>query len=385
MLTYVVMDDVVPDMSVKLLDPHFSVVWSLLSHEESRSIVAVAEQEMAKAAESDPDEREALFRDGVCALPDDESIRPNLWEVLQPFVPRLTSFAMEKGQAWVQGDQFGVASMCVRRYSLDGSSPNRLVVHRDASRLSATVALTNGAGGGGLFFVREEVEEADGNLERYVTDAWLRTVPRQNTSALLFPHVPTGAAVLYDNTVWHGVAPVQEELRYSLTMFYTVGVGVEEELDEERDDMRGEQGEEDRDEEDEKAGHVLTVVDALDEVRDTQLTVRNLAYKDDGDARDVESVVVALGTHAGWISGTDEKVPWDRDDEGHRLLVVSTQEGDVFEVCLHEVLLLNVTAVGRETRALVTTELLTKALAARVLCVPAVASLYGSGSKEDEL
>jgi hypothetical protein len=51
---------------------------------------------------------------------------------------------------------------------------------------------------------------------------WLDTLNRFNTSLLHFPHLDKGTAVVYDPTLWHGVAPLTAGTRYSVSIFYNI-------------------------------------------------------------------------------------------------------------------------------------------------------------------
>ena len=49
----------------------------------------------------------------------------------------------------------------------------------------------------------------------------MRGLTRRNTSAILFPYLPRGTAVLHNHTVWHGFAPIRPGARsYSLHAYF---------------------------------------------------------------------------------------------------------------------------------------------------------------------
>ena len=88
------------------------------------------------------------------------------------------------------------------------------------------IALNDDYEGGGLVYVRppaEQEETPDDRPEvpdRYRDYQWLNSLERRNTSDIVFPALETGDVVIYNFTLWHAVAPIEQGTRYSFVLFY---------------------------------------------------------------------------------------------------------------------------------------------------------------------
>lgn len=131
----------------------------------------------------------------------------------------------------------------LRKYGdFNNSTRNQLIPHQDSSIVSMTIPLNyqEEYGQGGLFFMKLhdliEVDQScdtlgnkrNNNINSSVPDDfmrtydWLETVKRKNTSLLWFPEADAGAGFLYQGAIWHGVAPVTDGTRYSMSMFFNI-------------------------------------------------------------------------------------------------------------------------------------------------------------------
>jgi hypothetical protein len=71
--------------------------------------------------------------------------------------------------------------------------------------------------------VIQDEETVDGRpiiSDDYKDYDWLSRQKRQNASDIVFPTLGTGDLVIYNYTLWHGVAPVEAGIRYSFVLFY---------------------------------------------------------------------------------------------------------------------------------------------------------------------
>lgn len=116
----------------------------------------------------------------------------------------------------------------LRKYS-PTSRRNMLKVHHDHNEYTMNVPLNDQADfkGGGFVVVKPprqkegfdflEVPHVDDKYRGY---DWLGTVKRENTSEVMFPQMTVGSTIIYNYTVHHGIAPLEEGTRYSLVFFY---------------------------------------------------------------------------------------------------------------------------------------------------------------------
>jgi hypothetical protein len=92
---------------------------------------------------------------------------------------------------------------------------------------SVNIALNDGFEGGGLFYLKpsaiQDEETRDGRPvipDKYRDYDWLSRQKRQNASNIVYPALGTGDLVVYNYTLYHGVAPVESGTRYSFVLFY---------------------------------------------------------------------------------------------------------------------------------------------------------------------
>ena len=165
----------------------------------------------------------------------DKIVHDRLWRLIQPGVPAMDSMILERRRAtptWHASEARPSADwIFIRKYSPDADSKrNSLRVHADTNAHTINVPLNNEGKdfhGGGLFVMRPTAEMAAHPDEQWpCPDAWTKldfvdkVTKRHNTSELVFPDMQTGYAYLYNNTVYHGVAPVEEGMRFSVSVFY---------------------------------------------------------------------------------------------------------------------------------------------------------------------
>ena len=100
-----------------------------------------------------------------------------------------------------------------------------LRVHHDINEHSVNIPLNSDTHfeGGGFFVIKPPPQQAGyrfnkaPDIEReYQTLDWLKAVKRANTSTTYFPPMSAGAALLHNNTVWHGIAPLTSGTKYRL-------------------------------------------------------------------------------------------------------------------------------------------------------------------------
>ena len=102
-----------------------------------------------------------------------------------------------------------------------------LLVHADSNMHSVNIALNDDFEGGGLFYVKPSAIQDEGTeygrpdiSDEYRDYDWLSEQTRQNASNIVFPTLGTGDLVIYNYTLYHGVAPVKGGTRYSFVLFY---------------------------------------------------------------------------------------------------------------------------------------------------------------------
>jgi hypothetical protein len=89
------------------------------------------------------------------------------------------------------------------------------------------ITLNNDFDGGGLFFVKlpviQDKEAVDGYpimLDEYRDYDWLSRQMRQNASEIIFPTLGTGDLLIYNYTLYRGVALVEAGTHYYFVLFY---------------------------------------------------------------------------------------------------------------------------------------------------------------------
>ena len=161
-------------------------------------------------------------------------ITPGIWSVIEPWIPKITDLVKESidteiYKPFFPGEQDRVPKLdwvFFRKFSPDTDRVS-LLVHADSNMHSVNIALNDDFEGGGLFYVKPPViqdgETVDGRpiiSDEYRDYDWLSRQKRQNASDIVFPTLGTGDLVIYNYTLFHGVAPVEAGIRYSFVLFY---------------------------------------------------------------------------------------------------------------------------------------------------------------------
>lgn len=88
------------------------------------------------------------------------------------------------------------------------------------------IALNDDYHGGGIFVQKSlDTYYRDGNSipdmpSHVLSYDYLETMKRMNSSEVVFPRMKQGDLLLYNFSVYHGIAPIEEGTRYSLVFFY---------------------------------------------------------------------------------------------------------------------------------------------------------------------
>ena len=161
-------------------------------------------------------------------------ITPRIWSVIEPWIPKITDLVKESidteiYRPFFPGEQDRVPKLdwvFFRKFSPDTDRVS-LLVHADSNMHSVNIALNDDFEGGGLFYVKppatQDEEAVDGRpiiSDEYRDYDWLSRQKRQNASDIVFPTLGTGDLVIYNYTLYHGVAPVEAGIRYSFVLFY---------------------------------------------------------------------------------------------------------------------------------------------------------------------
>lgn len=162
-----------------------------------------------------------------------------LWPFLAPLFPKLRNFVVANRGPTVltpEGERQNLRLdwVSLREYGHFGNATgSSLVTRTDNAALTVTIELCpndetdDASPGGGLFFVN--VAAAGGETKnkpgiiptQWEANSFVRGLTRRNTSAILFPYLPRGTAVLHNHTVWHGFAPIRPGARsYSLHAYF---------------------------------------------------------------------------------------------------------------------------------------------------------------------
>lgn len=164
---------------------------------------------------------------------------PRLWALIEPYVPALSEFVLQRknrARASFRADMQvpekppSADWIFIRKYSPHiGSTRNSLRVHYDTNEHSINLPLNSDTefGGGGFFVIKPPPQPASYTYDTppEIPQAWqglpwLQKVRRENSSIVYFPPMKAGSAVLHNNTVWHGIAPLTAGVKYSLLFFF---------------------------------------------------------------------------------------------------------------------------------------------------------------------
>jgi len=163
----------------------------------------------------------------------------------RPLVPTVEKFVVQRKLATWKAKQarskFGLRIgekpsgaaadwIFIRKYSTAVDSTRKaLRAHTDTNEHSVNLALNSVREytGGGLFVMHPPPQKPGHDYEtspsvpkEWQTLGWLENLKRENTSEALFPHMEAGTAVVHNNTVFHGIAPLDSGTKYSLLFFF---------------------------------------------------------------------------------------------------------------------------------------------------------------------
>jgi len=156
---------------------------------------------------------------------------PRVHAILEPFLP-LFKAELDRRYKGQDGVDNELDWVFFRKYRA-GTIRSALLGHQDSNKHSINVALNTDFEGGGLYFVPPDSElgkianglsgASDEEARKLSAGMLPDHVPgpeHGNQSNYFFPHITPGVAMVYDNTVWHGVTPVLSGVRYTLSFFY---------------------------------------------------------------------------------------------------------------------------------------------------------------------
>ncbi len=161
-------------------------------------------------------------------------IAPRIWDVLTPWIPKITNLVKESIDAEIykhlypdEEDRAPKLDWVFFRKFSPATDRISLLVHADSNMYSVNIALNDDFEGGGLFYLKppaiQDEETEDGRpfiSNEYRDYDWLSRQKRQNASNIVYPSLGTGDLVIYNYTLYHGVAPVEAGTRYSFVLFY---------------------------------------------------------------------------------------------------------------------------------------------------------------------
>jgi hypothetical protein len=160
-------------------------------------------------------------------------ISPAIYKVLEPWIPTITQLVKETIDHTLY-EQFypneinrtpKLHWVFFRRFS-PTTDRTSLLVHPDSNMHSVNIALNTNYVGGGLFYLKPPANEKPADDGRpyipakYRSYEWLQQQKRVNSTAIVYPTLNVGDLVIYNYTVYHGVAPVEVGTRYSFVLFY---------------------------------------------------------------------------------------------------------------------------------------------------------------------
>ena len=161
-------------------------------------------------------------------------IAPAIYKVLEPWIPTITSL-VEGTIDRTLYERFypneidrspKLHWVFFRRFS-PATDRTSLLVHPDSNMHSVNIALNTDYIGGGLFYLKPPANERPNDEDgrpyipaEYFSYEWLRRQKRVNSTAIVYPTLNVGDLVIYNYTVYHGVAPVEVGTRYSFVLFY---------------------------------------------------------------------------------------------------------------------------------------------------------------------
>ena len=101
-----------------------------------------------------------------------------------------------------------------------------LKLHNDVNLFTINIALNDDFEGGGLFYHKNDDSyfEGDNPLPNFPEEKldyeYLEKITRENSSEIVFPDLKTGDLIIYNHTLFHAIAPIENGTRYSLIFFY---------------------------------------------------------------------------------------------------------------------------------------------------------------------
>ena len=149
----------------------------------------------------------------------DEVRAPEVMALIAPYLPRLRGLVDRAKRAKGVDTPTRFDWIFLRKYAA-GRARDRLRAHKDGNLHSLNVFLNGRAedgGSGGAQFAGGGLFLADGP-EVDGVEVWTDEFLDAAAGVFVVPQ-RTGAAVVHDNTVWHGIAPLASGSKYSLLLF----------------------------------------------------------------------------------------------------------------------------------------------------------------------
>ena len=188
---------------------------------------------------------------GIDIMNFDNVYQEQIWNTLKPFLPPISQlvqnqyttnevyklFEEEKEDEYDNESDKTILIprldwVFIRKYT--PNTRKSLRPHADSNLNSVTIELVDDYEGGGLYYVQppvylQKLFEGQKNdaidrpfiLESYERYEFNDNVQRsQEQPDLVFPDLKQGDAIIYNYTVYHGIAPILSGTRYSLVLFY---------------------------------------------------------------------------------------------------------------------------------------------------------------------
>ncbi len=152
---------------------------------------------------------------------------PEIYTMLEPYLPILKKKLDDR----FPGFPNQLDWIFFRKYQA-GTVRQSLQGHLDTNKHTINLILNSSFEGGDLYFIPTESEfgklanaPEGSNVDK--TPLFQGVIPENvpqpkegNQSNYFFPDIEPGSVILYDHTIWHGVTPVTQGTRYSLSFFY---------------------------------------------------------------------------------------------------------------------------------------------------------------------
>jgi hypothetical protein len=223
---------------LQLLEPTFTQHVGVLPPSVCEELIALGEEDgFTVVPESIDDGAPPQYKTSSQTIDvyerDQGIIAPAIYKVLEPWIPTITSLVKETIDHTLYERFYPneinrtpkLHWVFFRRFS-PTTDRTSLLVHPDSNMHSVNIALNTNYIGGGLFYLKPPANQRPDEDGRpyipaeYRSYEWLRRQKRVNSTAIVYPTLNVGDLVIYNYTVYHGVAPVEVGTRYSFVLFY---------------------------------------------------------------------------------------------------------------------------------------------------------------------